>query len=705
MMRAAAGWWPAAVLLAAMGCDGAAPTASPDAAVASADAPVNAPPFAGTSPLAGVWTGTTDQEMAVSLVVGEDGLITDLAVRIQLVDDSGGECNANFQASRLVPVRDGTASLEVTSNVVLNVRRPVNVHFGADGTATGTLAARTTPSIVTCSGGVNGQAAASLPAIPFRLRRTADRFRPGADDHLVASRAGLPLPIGNCSHQLGSPHSFCAFAKRNVLGEGELWVVDTARPVAASCGEISSPDTGCQRLTSRLWMELPRSTKVRTTSVGFPDTYGFQGDTMLFAADGRTTPWGFRGALFAWRPGWQQPLRLVQDALSCQVDPYSDAIACIGDLDDAVYEPFTPGPFRGGLYAGRLGDGLQPLQQVARLLLVTAAEDARAVPLVRHSYAISPGGDHLVWSAREADTPDAKSVLSIAPLANLQAPRGLGGDLFSWRLSPEGRRLFWLRETASRPPGPWVGILEMLDLTGGPAAAPVALSNETVGSFALTGEWGKRAVPALALEGKGQLSFSADVTAPVPEWRSVDSDVDAIRSWIPGGNRVAYAKSTLVDARGWGDLYLADIAGTTCEVGIVSEWASPTFSSTGDHVLAWRLTEDERTDHSDLALIDARDCQVLQTYLRPRNRMQLPDGRFLVAAADQPLRKFGIATLGVLDPARPAVIEPIATGVSGVWHGQLPPGERPDHIDVWFGVNAGWASDGLYRRRIPLLKH
>ena len=695
-------WLGAGLLAAALGCDGSSGSTTPDAAAATGDAPVSAPPFGPASPLAGVWTGTTDQELPVSLVVGEDGLIGDLVLRAQLIDDSGGECNLNFQTNRLVPVRDGTASLEVASNVLLNLRRPVELRFAEDGTATGMVAARTTPSMITCFG-VDGQPAASLPAIPFRLRRTADRFRPGADDHLVVSRAGLPLPIGDCSHQPGSPHSFCAFAKRNELGEAELWVVDIAKPVAATCGEISNPGTGCQRLTSSLWMEPPRSTKVRTTSVGFPDSDGFQGDTLLFAADGRTTPWGFRGSMFAWRPGWKQPLRLVRDALSCQVDTYSDAVACLGDLGDAVYQPATTGPFEGGLYAGRLGDGQQPLQRVAGLLLVSTAEGERTVPLVGHGYAISPGGEHLVWSARAADTVDAKSVLSTAPFANLQAPRPLGNDLFNWRLSPEGRRLFWLRATEPRPQGPGVGILEMLDLTGGAAATPVALSGEIVRSFALAGEWGKPSVPALALQGGGELSFSGDVTAPLPEWRPLDSGVAAIRGWAPGGTRVAYVKRTLAGASAWGDLYLADAAGASCEVGIVLEWASPMFSSTGDHLLAWRVAEDQRADRVDLALLDARDCQVLQTYLHPLNRLPLPDGRFLIAGDGQALRKYGIASLGLIDPARPAAIEPIAAGVSGVWHGQVAPGERPAHIDVWFGVNAGWASDGLYRRRIPLL--
>jgi hypothetical protein len=42
--------------------------------------------------------------------------------------------------------------------------------------------------------------------------------------------------------------------------------------------------------------------------------------------------------------------------------------------------------------------------------------------------------------------------------------------------------------------------------------------------------------------------------------------------------------------------------------------------------------------------------------------------------------------------------------MSGVWRAQIPGVDLPDHLDLWFGVNAGWASDGLYRRRIPLLK-
>jgi hypothetical protein len=67
------------------------------------------------SPYAGVWTATTGQGLPAAVVVGDDGTITDLEMRMQLSYPSGGWCSTLFRAVGPPEIVDGASRFEIRS--------------------------------------------------------------------------------------------------------------------------------------------------------------------------------------------------------------------------------------------------------------------------------------------------------------------------------------------------------------------------------------------------------------------------------------------------------------------------------------------------------------------------------------------------------------------------------------------------------------
>ena len=197
-----------------------------------------------------------------------------------------------------------------------------------------------------------------LEAGPVQFQRVRGVFAPPSGDRRLAGSAGSPVPVGflntACNSGAGSPERICAFARFGPAG-GELWVADLKRTGGQPC-EVppagSEPPAGCQLLSKDLWVDGAAG-----TSQGFPRTHQFFGDTLIFRAESELGPGQpFYGPMFAWRPGWPRPLRLVDRAVGCAASETSDAIAC-----SAGYSMIAAGPVHADLWAGRLGDGSRPL--------------------------------------------------------------------------------------------------------------------------------------------------------------------------------------------------------------------------------------------------------------------------------------------------------------------------------------------------------
>jgi hypothetical protein len=678
------------------GADGGGP-ADPDAA---SDAAVDLPPdgpipagLAPASPYAGLWLGKTSQDLPVSLLVAEDGTITDATLRFQLEYPDSGWCAVEFTPVTLPRLIDGVASPELRTTVA-TFRIPSEVRFTSPTAASGTFAGYTGAYDINCGSQRRMGSGLLLAAGQFQLERASGPTVPAAGDRALAAGRGSPVPIGftqtTCNHGAGSPARVCAFGRFGPTGKGELWVADLNRPAGRACGaeSASDPAGGCWLLSDKLVMTPTAGAQ------GFPGMHRFHGDTLIFR-ELPPPPESAAGPLLAWRPGWPAARKLVDRGSSCTASETSDAVACV-----AGYTVGATGPGFADLWAGRLGDGTAPLTQIARLMLVTTADRALPSLPATYQFGLSPAGDEVLWSARVEDTPTAVSTLFAAKLANPASPQLLAADVRRWRFSRDGRYLFWMRGfldatdtvvaqgTLERVPYPVIAgtaprglgqVQDFIDL-GGSAAGPEAL---------------------LLLTSTGSLELYPDFEPGPPEGRVIDTQVAALRTFSSDLGRVAYAKTLAAPGSAWGDLYVATLdgsAGAPCWVGTDPDLVSPVFSSSSASLVVGRDVDDVTND-TTLLLVDARTCRQTHKVASVRNWQRMPGDRFLIAPRSLPLRRFGMVSLALLDGSGAAEPTPLVSGVSGNWGARWEgSGAGATRIDLVYGVNAGWRSDGVYHR-------
>jgi hypothetical protein len=418
----------------------------------------------------------------------------------------------------------------------------------------------------------------------------------------------------------------------------------------------------------------------------------FYGDTLLYRAAGPSIE-GIRypAAFFVWRPGWPKSRQLVDQGSTCFVDETSDVAACT-----AGYRRMPEGAWYLDLWAGHLGDGSKPLDKIAHLLGVTTAESAKPNAAALVQFAISPGGQYLLWSARAEDAPTAKETLWVLKLGEPVAnARMLGTDVGRWRLSVDGRKVFWLAAIDRAVPGsPQPGYLEVIDFPT--PTAPVRLSPDLVSSYyEVDNPGGPHQV--LVQTTAGSLRHIPDADAGREPPRVIDEGVSAIRNVSPGGDAVAYSKD-VSGGNGWGDLFLAVTAtGAHCQTDRQEPWISPVFSSSGSYVLAQQWAE-EPIPGRRVQLIDTLTCKSSLVAPTAKRWTRIAADRFVVEAEPMPLRKFDIVTLAILDPKkRPSLTTQVEAAA-----GTVNVSATSDMIELVYSVNAGWQTDGLYRRTVTL---
>jgi hypothetical protein len=670
------------------GGDGLADLASD----ATADLPPDGPIPAGLappSPYAGLWTGKTSQDLPVSLLVAEDGTITDASLRFQLEYPDGNWCAVEFTPVTLPRLIEGVARPALRTTVA-TFRVPFEVRFTSPTAAAGTFAGYTGAYDVNCAGQRRMGSGLLLAAGQVQLERASGPTMPAPTDRALAAGRGSPVPIGfaqtSCNHGVGSQARVCAFGRFGPTGKGELWAADLNEPGGRACGaqSVSDPAGGCRLLSD----ELVMTTTPAGSTQNFPGVHRFHGDTLIFR-EGSTS-----GPLLAWRPGWPAAMKLVDRGSSCTGSDTSDAVACV-----AGYTLPATGPAFADLWAGRLGDGTVPLTKIARLMLVSTAD--RALPTLPfvYQFGLSPTGDEVLWSVRVEDTPTAVPTLFSAKLVPPGAPQLLATDISRWRFSRDGRHLYWMRRFIAG------GMLTYGDLQRVPVpvvAGAVTRGVGTVQDYIELGNSpaGPDAVLFLSLEGNLLLTPALE-PGPV-EVRMIDTQVAALRAFSPDLGRVAYAKTLAAPGSGWGDLYVASLAasaGAPCWIGTDPDLASPVFSSSSSYLVVGRDVDDVTND-TTLLLVDARTCQQTGKVASVRNWSRMPGDRFLVTPGNLPLRKFGLVSIQLLDATGATAPMPLVSGVSGNWGARWQGGPGSTRIDLVYGVNAGWRSDGVYHRAL-----
>jgi hypothetical protein len=636
---------------------------------------------------AGVWSGTTGDKLPVSFVMSEDGTMTDLSVRLEMTAETGGTCTATFVATKVVRVVAGSARLELRTDLD-RFRIPVTIDFNSSTAAVGMQTGYDGPYDFQCD---DERATGDGPLIPagrMTLHHTHGVTMPAVGDQLVASGAGSPLPVGDldgCSQQPGSAARHCAFARIGLQGDNQLWVVavDQAASAPRPLCDAAKASPGCLLLTRTLYLQEDDS----------PGLSRFVGDTLSFRAANATS----FAAHYVWRPGWTQARLLGDSISSCRMDDKSDAIACM-----ANYHKTDKESWEADLLAGHLGDGSVPLQSIAHIVVVPTADAATPKPVPLFQYEVTDGGQYVVWSARAENSLAAKEnvwALKIGePAANA---RVLGTDVGRWQLSIDGKKLFWLAGIdRARPGNPQPGHLEMVDFPV--PGAPVRILTELTSNYIQSG--GSTATPShqvVVLTPGGALKFVADADTKPLAADLIDDGVSVIHNWSPGAEAVAYGKN-VSDGSGWGDLFVAVTAnGAVCHADAENQWVSPVFSSSGRYIVA-RHWSPEPIPTAHLELVDTLTCKSTLLADDAWAWRRLGGDRFLVTSSPVYVRKYSMATVAIVDPNvsrdLSTQIETAATAV-GLRERSEPAG---DEIELVYSVNAGWKTDGLYRRTIKL---
>ena len=243
------------------------------------------------------------------------------------------------------------------------------------------------------------------------------------------------LLMGNgldaCTHQTppsGDGHRWCAFTLGAAMnGVADLWVIDVTRAAAGDAPPCDGTDNGCLHLTNR----------VVTRSATF-----FQGDTLIFGTDSTEAVGAdFIGRFNAWRPGWSMGRQISSEAgFTCIGNVHSAAAACLDDPAGTASQRDSAN-VRAGYLDGETGGALPVL---GRYPLRNGND-------IHWQAALSPDGT--VFAISDADTVGAAQTLRVAPTNTIgQATPTLAiQDVFSWQISNDGQKIYFLRGPSQRP--------------------------------------------------------------------------------------------------------------------------------------------------------------------------------------------------------------------------------------------------------------
>jgi hypothetical protein len=644
--------------------------------------------------LGGVWSGAL-AKLPFSFVVNEDGVVTDLSIRLHLQYDGDG-CYITFTARTQPTIAGGRARVEV-GNATASFPVNVNLTFTSETEVTVANEAYQGSYQIRCVGPMektgNTTVLAAGTARGARARRLSNPA-PGAVK--IAGPAGNPMVIGSfagsCTNQPGSTADrWCGFARTGPAGDNELWVFNISRVLAGekvSC-EPGANDPRCVRLSTTLWTEMQPASGDR-----HPAAHRFIGDTLVFLAHPASGPnEAFDGDVMAWRPGWAAPHWIATGSAGvCSFDEASDAALCFEN-----YRNTDAMGLAVDLSAGRLGDGTADLPFIDSLLLLTS-EDRMLKRSGRYQAALSPGGEYVLWSARPDETAAAKEILYLLKLGTPPAGKKvLGTDVSRWRVSADGRKLFWLKAPGFTSPTMILGGLEAVDF---PSGLNLKGFEAAVRSYFEV----PRPVPMVpglvVLSGYTQLRYFPSRDVGFGSGVTLDTNTTATRRFDTGGSFLTFSHTINPDDSSLSDLQVIplDPPRTPCAaVTTTTAYSQPVFSSSGRYLLAdTEPPEQDRT--GELLRIESRGCVQTKVADRTYQFTRVPGDRFLVTAENLPLRRLGMASLFVLHPPGEAggAAERVQENLAGTFGLLQRSDQSNDYVHVVFTLSAGWKSDGVY---------
>lgn len=289
---------------------------------------------------------------------------------------------------------------------------------------------------------------------------------------VIAGAARLPGQHESvCSHGSGSAERWCAFFRPGSQGQSELWVFNATAALAGVPLRCDATDVNCRRLTSALW-----TGSAAPSGPIHPTAHRFVGDTLIFHAMGGQDGDFYQGPIFAWQPGWTAARQLSAGnrAVTCSMRPGTPVLALC--LENAGSES----PLQFDLTAGRIDQG-DRLRTVGRI--VPQRSDGRA----QWGAAFSPDGERLFWSSggtgAEADVETLHVIMASEIGTGTDKAVKLATGISRWQLSPDGRRIYYLREL-DRTQDPPLGALKVAPLASPPV--PLAQSETSVASQVAT---------------------------------------------------------------------------------------------------------------------------------------------------------------------------------------------------------------------------
>ena len=319
---------------------------------------------------------------------------------------------------------------------------------------------------------------------------------------LVEGRARLVGgPVSACSQPPGNGDRWCAFTlpATQPIGATELWALDVTKAIAGTI-PCDGTNPSCVKITSTLWTGTP------ARGVAHPLAHHFDGETLIFYPEPPAPVQEWKGAIFAWRPGWPQAKQLSGGAAgySCEGNGVGDAALCLEDLHLEATPPYFD------VHAGRANGNPLPL---ASRIYPSSATNAQV-----WSIAFSPAGDYFAYSTGGPMPTDKETLYAFKiDEVGMAAKRITVGNVAQWSIAPDGKHWYYLRDynypprTSTTDPS---GTLMTADFPGGGNAAMIATQ---VGSYVLLGDAGAPGGVAYLdqlMGGRGNYKMVRDASKP-----------------------------------------------------------------------------------------------------------------------------------------------------------------------------------------------
>ncbi len=317
-------------------------------------------------------------------------------------------------------------------------------------------------------------------------------------DPPVPNAAAFKLPFSNKARLIGTHDSACTnhvpdggapqtadrwcgfFVGGELLGSFDLWVFNATEaakdPAAMKCD--NPVGTTCKRLTRNLWTGQPEA-----GGPSHPFSHGFDGDTLIYHADAVSGPNDlYKGPVYAWRPGWQEPRRITaQNGITCAGHPRAAVALCLTNIEEDETKPLEF-----DLVAGPLVDSADSvLPKIDRIHPLNASE------VSKWRGAFSRDGKQFAYSTGRTDTDrenlwviDTATMVSSFVFSPSPDNAKLK-DTARFTISRDGTKVFFLKEFNYSNTGDPSGTLMVADFPSG--ANPVEVQ-KTVGAYLLLGQ-------------------------------------------------------------------------------------------------------------------------------------------------------------------------------------------------------------------------